>query len=507
MVPTAGGGSGGGRQAADTGAADTSAADTSAADTSALPAAANIESALDCGSPNRVFGAAAAGELQLYEVDTAHFPNALCNDGTPPVLYCRPYRGEANRNRWAIILRGGGGCGNADNCAARWCACKNAVRCPHAATTTNFTLDNMSGGGRRGQAGAGIHLRDDTVDDPLADYNHVQLIYCSSDGWAGRARGVTFATTHPITGAEVSYTLNFLGAEIVDADLAILRQDGVAGLVYTADGGTVALPDLDDAVEVVVAGDSAGGAGVINNLDHIAETLRAHHTGCDGSATCPPEVVGLIDAVVGPDMGRLDFSASAGVDFDVDTYQKYVDVDAVAAAPANRDVRMDESCVAWHAAHSPETAARCGDTSHVVRNHLTTPFFVRMALLDPLISSNYEDSGVADPELGPFVDNANGVPAVFAVVLQRELAAFPQLPGSAEEGAAMTMAPGVFAPACAVHDTIHQNSEVYGVTIDPTGSAPYKLLDVFENWRTGASPSAVLTTDPQRADTVCPAPR
>lgn len=139
-----------------------------------------------------------------------------------------------------------------------------------------------------------------------------------------------------------------------------------------------------------------------------------------------------------------------------------------------------------------------------MRHHLTTPFFVRMALFDSLISTNYEEAGVADPELGPFVRNANGVPTVFAVVLQRELAAFPELPDTAEEGAAMATAPGVFAPACPDHDTIHQDTEVYGVSIDPTGSHPYTLFDVFQSWRAGGDASAVLTTDPQRADTVCP---
>ena len=471
-------------------------------DTGAPPAAATIETALACGTPSRVFGAAGAGELQLHAVDTGTFPDALCNDGTPPVLYFRPYRGEANRHKWAITLRGGGGCGSAAACAARWCSCATEKRCPFADGTTHFTADNMSGGGRRGQAGSGIHRRDDAVENPIEDYNHVQLIYCSSDTWAGRARGVTYTTTHPISGQEVSYTMHFLGAYILDADLAILRQDGVPALIYTADGGQVAMPDLDDAVEVVVAGDSAGGAGVITSLDYIRDTLRAHHNGCDGGAGCPPEVVGLIDAIVGPDMSRLDFTQSVGAAQGVDTWQKFIDL--AAASPANAGRREDESCVAWHAAHAPDTAAACGDGMHVVRHHVTTPFFVRMALLDQLISSNYQAAGVADPELGPFTTNQNGVPLVFAVVLQRELAAFPDLKSTAEEGADMPVAPGVFAPACSNHDTIHENAEVYGVTVAPPGEGPLALFDVFQRWRTGGAHSTVLTQDPQRADTVCP---
>lgn len=72
-----------------------------------------------------------------------------------------------------------------------------------------------------------------------------------------------------------------------------------------------------------------------------------------------------------------------------------------------------------------------------------------------------------------------------------------------EEAAAITVAPGVFAPACPKHDTIHDDADVYGVTIDPTGTEPLSLYDVWRPWRTGGSPTAVLTTDPMRTDTSC----
>ena len=462
---------------------------------------ADIRQALACGTPTGVVGMGAAGELQQYEVDQSVFPDALCNDGTPPVIYYRPWRGAAsNQNKWVISLRGGGGCGSPASCAARWCSCATATRCPFASATTNFTLDNMSGGGRRGMAGSGVMLRSGPLANPLEDYNHVQFIYCSSDGWRGAAKGVRYDTTHPISGQPVSYTLHFMGTRILDADLAVLRQDGVPALRYTLDGTPTDLPDLDDAEEVVVVGDSAGGAGVINNLDFMAGFLRAHHTGgaCDGGAACPPMVSGIIDAVVGPDLSRLDFSMSAGVDAGIDTYAAYAALAARSAAVQTG--RGDESCAQHHALAD----GLCADGSHVVRHHVTTPFFVRMALLDSLISRNYAELNVSDPTYGLMVYNDAGIPMVFARTLRDELPTFPMLPSTAEEGASMTHAPGVFGPACSNHDTIHENSEVYGVTIAPDGGTPRRFFDVFEPWHQGGAANAVLTNDPSRADTVCP---
>ncbi|MCC7541842.1 MAG: hypothetical protein IT379_36825 [Deltaproteobacteria bacterium] len=471
--------------------------------TDAGPAAeADIREALACGTPMGVHGMGRPGELQLQEMDNTRFPDAVCNDGTPAVMRFRPYRGEENRTRWVISLRGGGYCGGAGACAARWCSCRTMAECPFAQQTTNFTLENMSGGGRRSEATGGV-LRREGQPNPLADYNHVELVYCSSDSWGGVSRGVTYTTTHPRTGEEVSYTLHFLGARIFEAGIAALRQDGGGPLMYTLDGGAVPLPDLDEATQVLFEGDSAGGAGVIRHLDHLGEILRAHHVGGgDG-----PEIVGLIDAVVGPDWSQLDWSMSVGASAGVDTYPEvleYISGNEVLANGYNED-----SCVRWHMENEPDSVNECLDETHLIRHHITTPFFVRMALLDGLIASSYEQSGARDPELGPFVltelPSGARLPLTFARVLQRELAAFSMLPMTAEEGAAMTRAPGVFGPACTKHDTIHDDSEVYGVTITPPGTTtPLALFDVLGNWTRELEPSVVLTMDPMRADTVCP---
>ena len=480
----------------DTTPPDTTPPDTTPADTAEpLP---NISVALDCGDAPPS-GAGNANELQRYQIDTGIFPDALCNNGDAAVFYYRPHVGEDNRNRWLINLNGGGACGGGDSCAARWCWCRSLEGpdgCPFAKETTNFSMANMNGDTRATISGDGIFLRGDADrPNPLGAYNQVRIVYCSSDTWAGTRRDAPFDSVHPKTGEPVAFSIHFLGRRILDAALATLRRDGVPALRYTLSNARD-LPDLDDAVELVLSGDSAGGAGVIGNLDRVAALLREHNTGCTG-ATCPLVVQGLIDAAVGPELARLDFSTSVWAELGGDTYGAYMSY-ADAASQQNLGTIRDESCREWHRANAPETGYQCGDGSHILRHHLTTPFFVRMALLDQLISDNYISSGYSDPDLGPLTLQS------FAVILQRELAAFPELPETAEEGDAMTRAPGVFAPACTKHDTIHDNQEVYRASITPEGGEPLTLFQVFENWRNGVDPRAVLTRMLDRSDTFCP---
>jgi len=475
---------------------DTGVAETETPDTSD-PLYPNISVALDCGDgPGG--GAGAGNRLARHEIDTNLFPDALCNNGDAAVFYYRPYVGEENKDRWLINLNGGGSCSGGGACAARWCWCQSTDGpngCPFANTTTNFSMENMNADTRATIEDSGINLRGDAARvNFMGNWNHVRVVYCSSDTWSGTRRDVPFDTVHPKTGVPVKYSIHFLGSRILDATLATLRRDGVAPLRFTL-GNERVMPDIDDAVEVVLSGDSGGGAGVINNLDRVQETLRASNTKCAGG-TCPLVVQGLMDAIVGPELARLDFSTTIFAESGVDTYEEAVAYVA-SVGDVNSGARGDESCRGWHEANAPGSEGMCADQSHILRHHVTTPFFVRMALLDSLISGNYIDTGYTDPDLGKFTLE------VFARVLQRELKAFPDLAESAHEGDAMMMAPGVFAPACSKHDTIHSNADVYRTTIT-MDEQTYVLLDVFRNWREGLAPSAVLTQDPQRTDTFCP---
>lgn len=87
-----------------------------------------------------------------------------------------------------------------------------------------------------------------------------------------------------------------------------------------------------------------------------------------------------------------------------------------------------------------------------MRNHVTTPYFVRQALADAVpIYNTYQGFGARDPMLGALSA------LVFPQVLARDLAALPMLPMTAAEGSSIRLAPGVFAPGCLRHDTIFNN--------------------------------------------------
>jgi hypothetical protein len=450
-------------------------------------AEATIRTALSCG-PDPDVGPGASSGMQRFEVDTKRFPDALCNDGSGATFYFRPYKGETNRNKWVLNLHGGGTCGSGPSCAARWCSCDSKEKCPFVEEPTNFSRGTMINAGPPIKDANGIWLRDDPArPNPLGDYNQVVFDYCSSDAWRGSARAVAFTATNPKTGEPATFSLHFLGAKILDANLTTLRQDGVGPLTFSQGGASVAMPDLDDADEVVVSGDSAGGSGVITNLDYMSELLHA-------KSTRPLKVYGLIDAVVGPDMSKLDYGAHVAEQ--VRSYEQLLALST--KSPIDPSARHDASCQSWHKANAPGTEAACNDESHVIRHHVTTPFFVRMALRDSLISRTYIDQGLRDSAQQPLTVQS------WAVILQGELAKLDQLPSTAEEGAAMTRAPGVFAPGCTKHDTIHSTPDTFGTTITPAGGSALRLLQVFTSWQSGAQPSSVLTQSPTLADTVCP---
>ena len=450
----------------DAGAPD--ALDALAPDAAAAPAP-YIGDVLDCGRPALAGGLTAGADLQRVDLDPIAFPGALCNDGTRGFFYVRPATSVAARDRWVIQLQGGGACTTPDSCARRWCR----VDTNFGETQMTATLSPAGGivaDGILQQGGAGGEP------NPLGDANHVFVRYCSSDSWAGTAGAIDVDAVHPITAAPVRFRIAFAGAAILDAVVATLRRDGAAPPAYTLGGGSTTLPDLDDAVAVTFAGASAGGAGVAHQADRLRADLRAHNTACGGAA-CPLQFLALIDSAFGPSSEHLDFSTStlcadAGLCTHPEVYAAFADT------LAGR--RSDASCPTWHAANDPATAWRCDDLGHVIREHLTAPFMVRMGLTDELLSSNLIDLGVS----------AGGSPLTlqrYAELVRADLLALPA--ATPEEPFAAP--PAVFGPRCAKHETISSNPAVYATTLT-SGGVPYTMFDVLTAFVTRTQPQALV---------------
>ncbi|XP_075162229.1 palmitoleoyl-protein carboxylesterase notum isoform X2 [Haematobia irritans] len=155
----------------------------------------------------------------------------VCNDGSAMSFYLRK---NANSKKWIVFLEGGWHCYDVKSCRARW----NRLR--HLMTSTDWPDTRDVGG----------------ILSPLPEENpywhsanHVLVPYCSSDSWSG--------TNSTIASKEFSF--RFMGALILKQVIADLIPMGL-GRVPGA--------------ELLLVGSSAGGLGVMLNLDRIAHYLQ-----------------------------------------------------------------------------------------------------------------------------------------------------------------------------------------------------------------------------------------
>jgi len=467
---------------ADVGGADTGsdAATPDAADTSDLSGIPTIAEALDCRSSGSAGGLARGSELQRHDLDTAAFPEALCNDGTPAVFYFRPAATAAARDNWVIQLQGGGGCGTMNACAQRWCS-----------VGTNFGATQMSADAAPLGGINGVGILNRRADNPIGDWNHVFLRYCSSDNWRGQARDQVIRAPHPRGSELVEMRVNFLGSRIIDAVLSTLRRDGVGALEYTAAGAATPMPDLDDASNVLFAGASAGGGGVANNADRVRAMLSETNTVCsDGSC---PTFRALIDSSLSPALELLDFSASAlCLDQGLCDHEALFTFMAEEGAGPMHDVLLEASCLAEHEASGDQWW--CIDNTHLMTNHITSPLFVRMGQSDSLVSGNHIDAGYLYE--GSPLDLAG-----FASITRDQLQAIADARTTAEEGEEIATPPGVYGPSCDKHETLRSNPDTFNVTVEVDGVA-LTMFDVLQNWVAGAQPAGAIAQS--RDDSVCP---
>ncbi|MFT4627349.1 MAG: hypothetical protein ACI8PZ_006033 [Myxococcota bacterium] len=165
----------------------------------------------------------------------ARWASARCNDGTPFSMDVR----DQGSDTWVVQLAGGFFCDD------------GVVPCSERKQKLTTTLP-VSDGASRPLKVAGLFSRSDDVNPDFHGANHVRMNYCSSDLWLGDDTERT-----PTSGAPEGWF--FAGRHNVHAGLEALVTLG-----------------LDDATDrVLLVGYSAGGAGVVGNLDHVIETLPA----------------------------------------------------------------------------------------------------------------------------------------------------------------------------------------------------------------------------------------
>ena len=423
------------------------------------PPPATIENALSCATLGAVGFPRPGPDMQLFALPTATFPGALCNDGSPAILYFRPGRG-AGLGHWLIELEGGGGCRTAQECADRYCS-----------VNTNFGRQHMGSADYVASvpAMAATGIQSITV-GPYLDYNHVFLHYCSSDGWAGNSSSTTGTALDPPTHTSpVTFSTRFNGNAILAAAIRVLRRDGAVLPPFTlGGGGIVVMPDLDDATgNVVIAGGSAGGMGVERQLDRTVAGLIANH-----NPSLPlPFYSGMIDSAFAPALEGLGFQFT-----DPCTTAGACDWPSFIAATGSYYPKLsDASCVAMHPAAD---AFRCDDPSHLVRNHLTTPFFLRQGETDSLLSDNYQNRDKI--ATSPTAAAAMTVTEFEGLVRQQaELLPFWNLIAEEPPG----RLPGGFVPDCPRHDPLRNNAAFFLTSI-----GTWTWGQVWDNWRNLTAP-------------------
>lgn len=202
-----------------------------------VPVAAAGDTTAPAGTDNRretaATGAQAAATSSMTRtwLSNAVADGQVCNDGTRSGYYLRRGSGSGV-NRWIIYLQGGGACYDNATCAAR------KASTPGLMTSKRWKSTLL---------GEGILSPSSSNNPDFYNANHVYVPYCSSDGWSGD-RAASSATNG----------MAFRGLRIVQGVIAQLKNSSLTPS-----------PNLNDATSVLFTGTSAGGAGVLVNLDWV----------------------------------------------------------------------------------------------------------------------------------------------------------------------------------------------------------------------------------------------
>ncbi|XP_017333893.1 inactive palmitoleoyl-protein carboxylesterase notum1b [Ictalurus punctatus] len=164
-------------------------------------------------------------DMKLHFLENS---SVTCNDGTPAGYYMKESRGS---RRWLLFLEGGWYCFNKHNCDTRYDTMRrlmSSTRWPQSRT------------------GTGILSPQPEENPHWWNANMVFIPYCSSDVWSGAS---------PKTDQN-DYA--FMGSLIIQEVVKELLTKG-----------------LDNAKVLLLAGSSAGGTGVLLNVDRVAELLKS----------------------------------------------------------------------------------------------------------------------------------------------------------------------------------------------------------------------------------------
>lgn len=273
---------------------------------------------------------------EFHRLESERHPTALCNDGSAGAYVFRP---NAASTRWLIFLEGGGACYDGATCLSRW---REVAGDPDAGNHDKMTSDDDAAGWMDGSGAVpteGVFSSSHAMGEVWRNANIVRVSYCSSDIWSGDREG------NPMLAESDVGHWHFRGRSIVTAVLDDLTRDH----------------GLDTATDVVLAGGSAGGAGVYNLVDDVA-------------ALVPPTArfMGIPDAGFQVDYPRLGARPGAPTPL-----QRLGTLGSVAWGG-----RGDASCVDAAAGDAVATLLCRSAVELLTNRHISTPLLSVVSELD-----------------------------------------------------------------------------------------------------------------------------
>ncbi|MBL8359919.1 MAG: hypothetical protein JNN18_05465 [Rubrivivax sp.] len=318
------------------------------------------------------------------QISAADYPYAKCNDDTQATYYLRgagPDGAVAGR-KWLVFLHGGGGCTSDEGCAERWydpdgspdgfIGFHGNMTASPAPSPLKFVVGLLDFDGVDSVGQGGVN--------PFAGFNRIMVPYCSSDTYAGRNVAARAFNTAAYLGRQVTInglnttirnpagfppltSIRFAGGHIVDAVVDLVLNGGVRSGRRTGNDPATLVPAPAAAEdEIVLSGSSAGGAGVIRNLDRVAQAVR--------NAAPAVKVYGIVDAA--SDVGlQADASVAGEAGYAAALHW---------GATGPQDV--DASCQAMHPVAG---SLRCYTLSVLLQAFLETPHHVVQNAYDAVI--------------------------------------------------------------------------------------------------------------------------
>ena len=372
----------------------------------------------------------------LHRVVLDNHPNAVCNDGSPAVMYIRAAASDDASGEWLFHLQGGSACRDYATCRDRWCG--NAPPYHAGKMSSQWTVESMKGSG----------ILNRREGNPLAQANLVYVYYCSSDSHRGTRSDVVYSDPeNPSDQIRVHHRGN---------DIIVAVLDTLLAGSTVSDDGQETVPNLSEATRVLFTGTSAGSGGVAGHLDYVASRLPSAN------------VLGVFDAGMDPAFSMLsaDLQAAVGERTDWDKSRQ-------GAAPV-----VDASCLAANES-DPSVCLR---NTYVRLNHITTPFFGRMDLADSVLVKGYlgASPGLDLPTLAGWV--------------RETLLMFGDVMTEAEE--TPSRLPGIYAPACQQHVGLTSEDWYDGATVEDSSGTPMTLRAALERWLGGQDVGIIDTVPP-----------